>query len=284
MADTYPKKPSDCIVALDRHEGVFLITIFPPLLSIGVAWHAGFAKEGWSTSHGTNGWNDDVLAAGSPLPSVCNKVSKCIVPHLNMFPFPPWSPNLFIPILIYSSASKNFMGVGSVICRKGPVSVRIPGVKVVGANLACNDPYELPTNIVAGVPSTVILGFTVGDLVAAAAQWGLDVLIAAAKKKIFKALSGGKSDKGPLGFLKKKLTAKLDQLGVKVGEGTAEELEKAAGKIVDKAVSVPKSIGTSQLKNLYHDVFPSDPTSPSLPQRLGALIDGRSEDIPTMDP
>lgn len=247
MAETWPKKPLNFITTLDRHEGLFLMSTPPiPPICPGFAWHIGFGLEIMSRI-GTDKWNDTVLVDGVPCCSRGNAPEHCMVPHYNLFPAPgiPSNPNLFIPLLILLSSSKNFMAVGSVIATNGPVAVSIPGVKVIGINLACNDPVPLPTDVVIHTGSTVILGFTWGDLVAALLTWAFDVVIAIAMKLLGKFLKGiGKKlagklagpllksenslmqklgqklsnfslgKKGPPGFLKRQTLNMLDRLGI----------------------------------------------------------------------
>jgi hypothetical protein len=174
MADTWPKKPQHHIITLDRHLGLFMTW---PIVLPGVAWHIGYAQEGWSKTVGENKWNDDVLADGVPIASLGNCPEMCLVPHLNLFPFPPWHPNLLIPILILGSSSKSFIAVGSVVAKQGPIAVSLPFVKVIGMNLACNDPVTMPTDVVIMPSSTVVLGFTLGDLIAALLRYGLQLAI-----------------------------------------------------------------------------------------------------------
>lgn len=288
MADTYPKKPSNLIITLDRHAGFFL-TIIPPLTP-GIAWHIGFAQEGWSKAVGTNGWNDDVQADGTPVASIGNCPEHCLLPHLNLFPFPPFQPNILIPVLIIFSSSKNFLSVGSVLCKKGPVSVSIPFVKVLGVNLACNDPIPLPTDIVIDPCSTVVLGFTLGDLLAALMRWAFDVLIALLMKALGKIAGAigkkiaakvgpaianrftsgllnklgtkltnyGLGIKGPPGFLKSKLLGMMDKLGWnKVYQKTASvegarSLLGPVGPAMDKFFGMgylDKALGTKVAQN-----------------------------------
>jgi hypothetical protein len=201
MADTWPKKPQHWIITLDRHAGIFLVW---PIVVPGMAWHFGTAQEGWSKTMGTNKWNDDVLADGVPICSRGNKPEHCIIPHLNLFPFPPWNPNLLIPLLIFMSSSNNVLAVGSVVAKHGPIAVSLPFVKVIGTNLACNDPVPLPTDIVIMPSSTVVLGFTLGDLIAALIQWAIEALIAYVMDKLGKAF--GRISKSLAGKLGTRLT------------------------------------------------------------------------------
>ena len=191
--DTFPKKPFYNIVTLDRHEGIFLMVsqmFFPPVLP-GIAWHIGFAKEDWSHNDpmGTDMWNEDVKADGVSIASRGNSPWP-VVPHWNLFPYPgiPVNPNVLIPLLILFSRSKSFIAVGSVIAQKGPIAVMLPGVKVIGINMACADPFPMPIiNVVFVGQSTVILGFTLGDLLAALLQWAIDIALAYLMKVLGKA-------------------------------------------------------------------------------------------------
>ncbi|MFO0619128.1 MAG: hypothetical protein U0414_41450 [Polyangiaceae bacterium] len=180
MADTFAKKPYNIIASLDQHDGIFLMSTppVPPILG-GRAWHIGAAVENMSRfGLGLDRWNDDVKFDGDPVCSVLNSAWP-ILPHLNLFmpPFTPNNPNLLIPLLLIGSKSSNILSVGSVVAKKGPIAVTIPFVKFVGVNNACNDPLLMPTSVVVHFGSTVVLGFTLGDLVAAALQYGSQVVV-----------------------------------------------------------------------------------------------------------
>jgi hypothetical protein len=254
--DTFPKKPPYFIITLDRHGPVmgtyamFSQMFIPPVIPMIPAWHIGFATENMSRfGLGVDKWNDDVKADGQSICSVGNSPWP-LIPHWNLFPYPgiPINPNIFIPLLIILSSSTNFLAVGSVIAKQGPVSVMIPGVKVIGTNLACNEPIPLPTDVVLFGQSTVVLGFTLGDLVAALVRWAIQIAIAFAFKflgKVFGAIGkrfagwvgrrlagrftsglGAKvsnflanlgrtgANKGPPGFLKRLNMNALNRLGL----------------------------------------------------------------------
>jgi hypothetical protein len=206
MADTWPKKPHHLIITLDRHAGLFLVGIIP---TPGVAWHIGFAQEGWSEKLGEDKWNKDVLADGSPICSRGNMPEHCLLPHLNLYPFPPAAPNLLIPLLIWSSSSNNVLAVGSVVAKQGPIAVGLPFIKCIGVNLACNDPVPLPTDIVIMPSSTVVLGFTLGDLIAALVQWAFEALMAWVMDKLTKVL--GRVFKSLAGKAGKYLTGRFQK-------------------------------------------------------------------------
>lgn len=329
MADTWPKKPQHLIITLDRHFGLFMTW---PIVVPGYAWHLGFAQEGWSKTLGTNKWNDDVLADGVPIASLGNAPEHCLVPHLNMFPFGPWHPNLLIPILILTSSNESFIAVGSVVAKQGPIAVSLPFVKVLGLNLACNDPVTMPTDIVIMPSSTVVLGFTLGDLIAALLRYGLQLLIDFLMKKLNDAI--GKWAKQLKGKLGKKLLGSNNRFGrwagrilsptkVKTPPGRFKRaaldwmgkmginktfrnpatgrfdsvFDRVAGdllketrgfvndqfgipttpkQVLDK-VGVPTSAGDAfgMLKDRF--LPPGEGYNPSMYDRVGAFIDGRSE-------
>jgi hypothetical protein len=353
--DTFPKKPPYFIITLDRHAGIFAMfsqMFIPPVLP-GIAWHIGFATENMSRfGLGTNKWNDDVKADGQSICSVGNSPWP-LVPHWNLFPYPgiPINPNVLIPLLILLSTSKSFLSVGSVVAKQGPVAVMIPGVKVIGTNLACNDPIPMPTDIVIFGSSTVILGFTLGDLLAALVRWAIDIAIAFAMKilgKVVGALGkkfagwigtkltgrftaglgnkvgnflqkiGGLGPKGPPGFLKRANLNALDKLGLpkvyntpkppggffgkldKVfGAGYVDDFLRGRGFPVDKAfkpgqfqsvAETLQKVETDYAKGLFNKLVkpqvqeglgfgPNQGYSPSLADRFGNWIDGRSEMI-----
>ncbi len=211
MAETWPKKPSNLIITLDRHFGLFLVWVPIPHIEPGIAWHIGFAQDGWSMTMGTNKWNEGkVIFDGVPLPSRDNAPEHCILPHWNLFPWPgiPIHPNLLLPVIIFLSKSKAFLAVGSVVAPKGPVAVEIPFVKVLGVNLACNDPVTMPTDIVIHTDgSTVVLGFTLGDLISALLRYAIDLLFEILMKKLMG--FAGKLAKGLASRVGSKLTGRF---------------------------------------------------------------------------
>lgn len=227
--ETFPKKPHYFVITLDRHAGIFIMfsqMCIPPVLP-GIAWHVGFAIENWSRQGlGTNKWNDDVLVDGVPICSRGNSPWP-VVPHWNLFPYPgiPINPNILIPLLIILSSSKSVLAVGSVVAQKGPIAVMIPGVKVVGVNLACADPIPMPiVNVVLFGQSTVVLGFTLGDLLAALVQWAIDIILAYVMKALGKIAGAlGKKLAGRLG------NAITGRFTGKLGQRVGNFLQKAGG-------------------------------------------------------
>lgn len=184
--DTWPKKPSNHIITLDRHFGLHLVWVPLPHIEPGMSWHIGYAKDGWSMTMGTNKWNEGkVIFDGVPIPSRDNAPEHCIVPHLNLFPWPPIFPNILIPVIILLSKSQAFLAVGSVVAPKGPIAVEIPFVKVLGINMACNDPITMPTDIVLHTDgSTVVLGFTLGDLLSAIIRYAIQIAFELLMKRL----------------------------------------------------------------------------------------------------
>lgn len=271
--DTFPKKPPYFIITLDRHGpamglyAMFSQMFIPPVIP-APAWHIGFATENMSRfGLGVDKWNDDVKADGQSICSVGNSPWP-LIPHWNLFPYPgiPINPNVFIPLLIVLSSSTSFLAVGSVVAKKGPVAVMIPGVKVIGTNLACNEPIPLPTDIVIFGSSTVVLGFTLGDLVAALVRWAIQIAIAFAMKVLGKVIGalgkkfagwlgtkiagrftgalgtkvgnflqkiGGLGPKGPPGFLKRMHLNALNRLGIKPQYFTPRPQSGLFGKLDD---------------------------------------------------
>ncbi len=359
--ETFPKKPQYFIITLDRHAGIFVMCsqmFIPPVLP-GIAWHIGFAMEDWSHNDplGTNKWNEDVKCDGVSIASRGNSPWP-VVPHWNLFPYPgiPINPNILIPLLILLSSSKSFLAVGSVVAQKGPIAVMIPGVKVVGVNMACADPIPMPAiNVVWVGQSTVVLGFTLGDLLAALLQWAIDIIIALAVKvlgkivgalgkrlanKIGQRLAGrftsgvmnkvgnflsnigsNAAKNGPPGFLKRMQLNALGKLGLpkvfnqpgapstllgrvdKAVFGGLDNVFSANwmnnslskfGLPVDRVVkpgqfvsvadtltgaltNYGKSAATTAGKQGWSALNGPKPYSPSLPDKIGGWLDGRSE-------
>jgi hypothetical protein len=91
----------------------------------------------------------------------------------------------------------------------------IPGVKVIGTNLACNEPIPLPTDVVLFGSSTVVLGFTLGDLIAALVRWAVQIVIQYVMKFLGKVL--GAVGKRFAGWVGRRLAGRFTSgLGAKV--------------------------------------------------------------------
>lgn len=103
-----------------------------------------------------------------------------LIPHINI---PPAPPNLLLPIIILTSASKSEFGAHGHVAPQGPVAFAV--LKVVNLNLNCAGPAQPPA------PSGLVItfntnttGVTIGDIVAgvvhmvfdSAVQYGLNQL------------------------------------------------------------------------------------------------------------
>lgn len=169
---TWPHKKWNPFIQLDRHDGLFVV---PPIVVPGRSWHIGagiLAMPWWNLGENKNN-EDRILANGMPIVSRSHKPEHLIIPHLNLFKYTPAQINVLIPLLIYNSSSKCVLAVGSVRGTDGPIAVSI--LRVVGFNLACNDPVSLPTSVVINW-GNVEIGFTWGDLFAALFIWATDAL------------------------------------------------------------------------------------------------------------
>lgn len=313
MAETFAKFPPNLICTLDRHDGVFMMLVPPvvppaPLMVPGIAWHIGFATEDNSRAPlGTNKWNDDVKFDGF---SICSRGNSAwpIIPHWNIIPAPyhPLNPNVLIPALILASKSKSLMAVGGVVAKKGPIAVTIPELKVLGINNACNDPVCMPTDMVIHTGSSVLLGFTLGDLVAVLIYYGIDCAIdqagraigkkiaphgkrawTAVKSKIFKGDLAKRIHMNLLGKLKLPQSYKMPDgaqmsriLGIEALDGAetkvAETLIAAEGKAAISALKGAGKSGAQAAYNAAKDHFRPGYRPNFIDKKIGEYIDGRS--------
>lgn len=302
MAETFAKKPYNIIVSLDWHDGMFLMSTppIPPILG-GRAWHIGGAVENMSRfGLGLDRWNDDVKFDGDPVCSVLNSAWP-ILPHWNLFmpPFTPNNPNLFIPLLLLGSKSSNILSVGSVVATKGPLAVTIPFVKFVGVNNACNDPLLMPTSVVVHFGSTVVLGFTWGDLAAAAMQYASQVIV----DQVFRAL-GRRAGRAWRSFRPPNPNGLFPRLGMnilgRIKPGIAREAFDIGGPLARVLGDPTKFRGTAQelagtalvktllkggggaLSWIYNNPVSSaiwGDYHQTMPDKLGDWIDGRSPPV-----
>ncbi len=289
-AETWPHKWWNPVINFDWHAGIFMTG---PIPVPGFSWHLGVSMEGASKIIGENKWNDDVLADGCAVPSRTNEIKVLVIPHWNMYPFTPGQPNILIPLLILGSSSKNIFAVGSVICKNGPVAVTLPFVKILGINMACADPCNMPTSLVIPNWSTVNLGFTWGDLLAGIIIGALDALKSYIENKLF----GKLFDKLPPGLFKGPMMSLLRKLGLPmVFRGAGGRFASMASKMVAETLQgitkfvYGKTVGGSWGDGNINGPLNSNPVTGiitgetwggqgGLGDTIGAYVDGRSERI-----
>lgn len=101
--------------------------------------------------------------------------SGFVVPHIGI---PP--NNVLIPLIIFFGGSKPMFSASTVrIDVEGagtPMACDLIPYNFVGINQACNDPCNYPSDIVI-CPNSVVVGMTLGDLIAGVAATLIDVAI-----------------------------------------------------------------------------------------------------------
>ena len=288
--ETYPHKKWNIFVQLDYHEGIFLTG---PVPVPGFAWHLGggvLAMPFYGL--GENKYNEgSIIADGEEIVSRGHQPQFSIMPHWNLFPFPPWSPNVLIPLLIAGSSSKCEFAVGSVRGSDGPIAVSIG--KWVGLNLARNNFCLLPTCAVFN-SSTVILGFTFGDFVASLICAIFDIIKGIVEDKLSEMLFS----KLPKGLFKGQMLSFLGAIGMpkvfRLANGQfASMSEKLVSETVEQLVKnvYGKFVGGSWGDKNVNPLLNSNPLTGlltgesvtgenGLANHVGDWIDGRAELLP----
>ena len=114
--------------------------------------------------------------------------SGMVVPHV---PIPP--PSVLLPIVIAFGSSKPNFSASTVQMDGKPVAANlIPflPVAIPPSQQECNDPCNFPADVVI-CPNTVVVGLTLGDLIAGVAGMLLDSLISFIGSKIGGGIGGG---------------------------------------------------------------------------------------------
>ena len=174
LCEAFPNKVDNPFIQIDLHTGIYWGPAMPIPVPGLYMFHVGVGSlatplVGLGESKANGG---KVLADSSMVVSRCHEPKHCILPHVNVLPFPFWSAcNLLFPILTLVSSNKLEFASGSVVNSDGPLAVS----RLIGMSLSCGEPISLPT----GIPynnGTVLIGFTLGDLVAGVLCIGFDIL------------------------------------------------------------------------------------------------------------
>ncbi|HSN97544.1 MAG TPA: hypothetical protein VLS89_04565 [Candidatus Nanopelagicales bacterium] len=232
----WPQKPSNFFFEVTNHDGIFFQIPIPIPLPTLRGIHVACAFEGWH-GLGENKMNDDehkeVLADGEPIASRTHEPKVLIVPHWNVLP-PPWIINALVPLLILGSSNKLQFAAGAVVAPKGPVAISI--FKPIGVNFACASPVPMPLLSLSVNSSTVVVGFTWGDIAAGVVCMLLDMLKARLEEMIFgwafKKFFPRGLLRGPMNALFRR--ANLDDLFARAGfknyfQGLRSQVGRAAG-------------------------------------------------------
>lgn len=185
----FPHKKWNPGVNIDLHNGIFMTPAGIPDPAVLKGMHIGaLVLAAPFYGMGSDNSNDQkVLADGMPVVSRGHEVKYSVVPHINVLPPPPSHINILGALLILGSSSKCQLAASKVKCHDGPLA--ISGLKYVGINTACADPCAMPTSIIVNW-GTVNVGYTLGDVLAAAFLIAFEALQTFAEDKLFAKLMG----------------------------------------------------------------------------------------------
>lgn len=176
---SHPQRIMNLFVQLDRHNGVMLLPFPTPMpgmhLSGGCLIQAKFLGK---SKHSA----DQVIADGVSVVAKGHEVAHTIIPHINIGPF-----NILMPLHILTSSNKCVLAASTVKVPDGDLAVTFVGFPFIGLNLACNDPFNMPTCITFN-GGTVKVGISWLDIFIALALWALDIVIGAIVKYLSKLL------------------------------------------------------------------------------------------------
>ncbi len=221
----FPHKKWNPGVNFDWHNGVFMTPAGIPDPAVTAGMHIGalVLAAPWRYMGSNNNNGDHVLADGMPVVSRGHEVKYSVVPHINVLPPPPSHINILGTLLILGSSSKCQLAACKVKCMDGPLA--ISGLMYVGVNTACADPCAMPTSMIVNW-GTVNVGFTLGDVIAAAFLTAFEALQTFTEDKLFAKLMGTKlMNKLLRGIFRSVLGAILKaggQAGHQVREGARE--------------------------------------------------------------
>lgn len=285
--ETWPSNILDVFIQLDWHSGLFFTLIpFSPVPFPVAAVHASIGSHiipelssgghlGESKSNGLT-----VIADHVPLVSRGHECAHIVGPHLNWgFPF---VVNSLIPFLILGSSTKCEFAVGSVRCSDGPLAVSL--FKVLGLDWSCQDvgiAYKgigniglyAPLSFVIKNGSTVIVGFTSGDLVASLICAMFDSALQMLMSFFTNKAVGKISDTLFKGLLKSQTMALIRKIGLpSAWDELAEELNKNVLTTYWNLM-----VGEENSKAISDASHVTDPGG--FADWLGAYIDGNSESL-----
>jgi len=199
--NTFPHKTLNPFIQLDKHDGLFLTPT--PLPTPGSAFHIGAGILIAARISGKNKENKRTIFADNlEIISKGHKVERTIIPHLNLFKnFFPATPNILIPILILFSNNECKFAASSVTGADDGEAIAVSIFQYVGFNWGCGDgdfkigKLDIPTSFFPCSMvfnwGTVIIGYTLKDLLSLIKQQVVDYLV----DKVFDKLSKTKLGK-----------------------------------------------------------------------------------------
>ena len=163
----------------DNHGGLYYFNLFsgvgvppgPPVpIPPGLApvppfsFHPVVTTSAWPGDHKSN---DTVLVEGDPIVSKGHQAKNNV--HI------PPGGNLLIPVTMFFASSTWMLGVGSVLCKQGPVAATMIGP--AGVNYNCQDPCSAPLPNVMVATASVHVAASAADWLAAAVEMLLQSLV-----------------------------------------------------------------------------------------------------------
>lgn len=166
------------IPPIERHKAVFP----PPIPPVPIMMHlcgAPLCIPPWGALTGKP--NGTVFTSGLGRTLSQGTDIGSLIPHVNI---PPAPPNLLLPIIILTSASKSEFGAHAHVATEGPVAFAV--LKVLNLNLNCAGPAQPPA------PSGLVItfntnttGVTIGDIIAGIVRMVVDSAIQYVLNRIF---------------------------------------------------------------------------------------------------
>jgi len=256
--NTFPHKTLNPFIQLDKHDGLFLTPT--PLPTPGSAFHIGAGILIAARISGENKENKRTIFADNlEIISKGHKVERTIIPHLNLFKnFFPATPNILIPILILFSNNECKFAASSVTGADDGEAIAVSIFQYVGFNWGCGDgdfkigKLDIPTSFFPCSMvfnwGSVVIGYTLKDLLTLIKELVVALLIDKVFKKLFK-LIGKIIPKGLLTKITKKIIKPLKLKGYaekgKKGFQSPAKLivdtlvDKTIKKLSDKSVKKP---------------------------------------------
>lgn len=205
-------KSTNWFIQFDLHDALFLhpgalvpainIEGDPLVEEVPNVLHFAGGRLSWGPTYYHKDNDDLVVADSARVISRAHRVRMTIFPHKNILP--PSPTNMRMTALILRSDNKCEMAAASVVGPDGPIAVAV--LRWVGINMACNEPCMLPSSF-CFTGGTVLVGYTLGDLLAAILMGLLDALLDGLVQKLGDATGG---------WLGKKLGVKIATLVLEI--------------------------------------------------------------------
>lgn len=214
--------------------------------------------------------------------------SGFVVPHIAI---PP--PNVLVPVVIGFGSSKPMFSASTVQINVDgaslPVAAGMIPYNFVSINQACNDPCNYPSDMVIS-PNTVVVGLTLGDMLAGFVNIAIDCIISAIANKI-----GGDVSEAIFSRLATRIAAAslrevTETLTRHFGQETAERLTRdAIGEIAEGMLNRPFTRAVQEavgklIEGKVGDAADAYSSALGMPEggSMGGLV-GEAVDLPSGD-